>query len=258
MEKFRYKINEFEAEKMKFLKLINHEINTPQTKMDMAVQELLRKHSELKNSESIFAIKSSLKQLHKLISTMNKYHFYKEQFKPNYYPCDVIDLIKDVIDDKIMSSINSGRKLDIVKEISRNIPKILNMDCNAVTDVLNILVDNSIRFSPDNSRIIVGARLPLVEKEKLANKKTIVLYVSDQGKGIDKRQRDKIFKPFYEGGDINSHKSGTLEYLSGGLGLGLALAKQIVTALGGFITFESDPNVKTLFYILLPIENTKQ
>jgi signal transduction histidine kinase len=73
--------------------------------------------------------------------------------------------------------------------------------------------------------------------------------VHDTGIGIPKEEREKIFDSFYEIGSINTHKSGTYEFMSKGLGLGLSIAKKFALANGGSIHVESEENKGSSFII---------
>jgi signal transduction histidine kinase len=75
-----------------------------------------------------------------------------------------------------------------------------------------------------------------VEKEQNFCKISII----DNGKGIPIEQQEKIFSPSFT-------------TKSSGMGLGLAMVKNIVEITGGRISFESDVNVGTSFYIWLPV-----
>lgn len=70
------------------------------------------------------------------------------------------------------------------------------------------------------------------------------LSISDKGSGIDEKIKDKIFEPFFTTGGPES-----------GLGLGLAITKDIVNAMDGTIDFTSEKNKGTVFNISIPIEN---
>ena len=83
---------------------------------------------------------------------------------------------------------------------------------------------------------------------KTINKKKLVFYVKDTGIGIPKNKLKCVFERFYQVED-----SYTKDY--GGTGLGLSITKNIVNLLGGNIWVESELNVGTTFYFIIPINN---
>ena len=103
--------------------------------------------------------------------------------------------------------------------------------------ILDNLLGNAIKFTPTGGTITVQA------KEK---GKQIVLEVSDTGRGIPSDQLERIFERFYQ-------VDGSIWRRYGGMGLGLALVKEIVEAYDGRVTVESQLGVGSTFSILLPI-----
>ena len=112
-------------------------------------------------------------------------------------------------------------------------PKV-SIDLEKIRQVVIILLDNAIKYSPEGSEI----------KIKLAQREKELFYSNtDQGVGIPKEQQEKIFSRFFRADNV-SQKPGT--------GLGLYLAKGLVEAHGGKIWFESEENKGTTFCFTLP------
>jgi len=108
--------------------------------------------------------------------------------------------------------------------------------------LLNILM-NAIRFTKDNGKI--GVKTELIDNK-------ILVTVSDNGIGIPEDEIPKIFDKFYEIQKSSYHKSGTYEFLSGGAGLGLPIARAIVELHFGYIKVESEINRGSRFMIYFP------
>jgi signal transduction histidine kinase len=103
-----------------------------------------------------------------------------------------------------------------------------------ITRVIQNLVQNAIRHTPADGTVRVEAhRTP----------DRIEVVVEDSGEGIEPAALERIFEPFWRG---DTARSGP------GTGLGLALAKRIVEALGGSIAVESEPAKGSRFAIVLP------
>ncbi|HEX6208868.1 MAG TPA: HAMP domain-containing sensor histidine kinase [Actinomycetota bacterium] len=103
-----------------------------------------------------------------------------------------------------------------------------------VTRVLQNLIQNAIRHTPADGSVRVEARRDAGRLE---------IAVTDTGEGIPVGSLDRVFEPFWRG---DAARSGP------GSGLGLALAKRLVTAMGGDISVESRPREGSRFAVLLP------
>lgn len=104
--------------------------------------------------------------------------------------------------------------------------------------VLDNLVSNAIKYSPDGGEIEVGGR---------ADAYTATVFVRDQGVGISEADQEHIFERFFR-------VDGALSRKTQGTGLGLYLAKAIVEAHSGSIGVESRPGAGATFYITLPLQ----
>jgi two-component system sensor histidine kinase VicK len=105
-----------------------------------------------------------------------------------------------------------------------------------VTKVLEGLLSNAIKYSPQGGQITVRVeRTPDGQAH---------LSVQDKGPGIDPKRLPNIFDRTYQSDSASSHRFG-------GLGIGLALSKEIVNAHGGKIWVESKSSEGTTFHILL-------
>lgn len=106
-----------------------------------------------------------------------------------------------------------------------------------VNKVLNNLISNALKFTPEYGKINVT----LWRKESVLH-----VEVSDTGEGMDKETADNVFKPFYQGETASKHI---------GTGVGLALVKQVIDAVDGRISVESRMGEGTTFHIEIPINN---
>ncbi len=114
-------------------------------------------------------------------------------------------------------------------------------DERRLTQVLINLLSNALRFSPKGKKIVVSAEYhPEIEGHQFS--------ICDEGIGIPREHLPHIFDRFYRIDD--SRNRGT-----GGLGLGLAISKEIINAHGGNISVESTVNKGTCFTIQLPREH---
>jgi signal transduction histidine kinase len=149
-------------------------------------------------------------------------------------------LIRTTVEDVMPFANKRSQKLSI--EVERDIPHIM-MDRGGIRQVLVNLLLNSVRFTADGGNIVVRAK---------DSDQGIRIEVEDDGVGIPKAKLENIFESFYEVGDTDKHFSGTIEFKSGGMGLGLTIAKNIVAAHEGDIWAESELGKFTRIILTLP------
>jgi signal transduction histidine kinase len=117
-------------------------------------------------------------------------------------------------------------------------------DADDLHHALMNLVLNAIRFTPDGGAIHVSVtRGPA----------RVVVAVADTGIGIAPEVRPRLCEPFVTGGAVAYHHSDPIAFRSGGLGLGLAVARAIVADHGGALAFEDAPDGGTIVRLALPI-----
>lgn len=103
--------------------------------------------------------------------------------------------------------------------------------------VLDNLVSNAIKYSPDGGKITIGGEI---------DDQSVTIFVRDQGVGITESDQEHVFDLFYR-------VDGALSRKTQGTGLGLYLAKAIVEAHGGLIHVKSKPGTGSTFYFTLPL-----
>jgi two-component system sporulation sensor kinase C len=144
--------------------------------------------------------------------------------------------VEMVVDDIVTLLEPARRARDVRIEIDRgSAPLDAAMPEDLFRQIVHNLVQNAIEASPPGGVIHIGAA---VDQGELA------VTVSDQGPGIPEEERSQIYYPFYTTKDSHT---------TGGLGLGLAICKTSVTALGGTIDFESVQGQGTVFRVMLPL-----
>lgn len=115
-------------------------------------------------------------------------------------------------------------------------PLYLVGDPDRFEDVLSVLVDNACKYTPAGGEVALSTRLA---------RGSAVVEVSDTGIGIPERDLTAIFERFYRSDESRSPETG-------GFGLGLAIAKGTVEAMGGTITVESTLGSGSLFTVRVP------
>ncbi|WP_428665803.1 ATP-binding protein [Runella sp.] len=118
-------------------------------------------------------------------------------------------------------------------------------DEDKLEKIISNLLSNAFKFTPPNGRIAI--RVDYVPAKESKGGAMMNLTVTDTGIGIDAERLPRIFDRFYQVDDSQRrHYEGT--------GIGLALVKELVTALHGTITVESEPNLGSTFVLQLPCD----
>ena len=121
-------------------------------------------------------------------------------------------------------------------EVADDLPPTA-FDRDAVIQALINLMSNAVKYSGEDKRIEMGAR---VERDN------ITLWVRDHGPGIDERDVPHLFEKFYRGGD---HMTREVR----GAGLGLSIVHHIVSAHGGRMQVQSKLGEGSTFEMILPV-----
>jgi len=109
-------------------------------------------------------------------------------------------------------------------------------DQDQLVTALRNLIDNAIRYSPENTRVGVGIR---------AKDGLVAVSVTDQGEGLSPEDQERVFERFYRVDAARSRHTG-------GTGLGLSIVKHVVANHGGEVTLWSQPGQGSTFTIRLP------
>jgi len=132
-----------------------------------------------------------------------------------------------------INAVKKGVKIDV--SIDKNCMARINS--LLLEEALTNLIDNAVKYSPENSNISVECR---------KGKDNYTLSVQDQGNGIAAEHLPRIFERFYRVDKARSRKLG-------GTGLGLAIVKHIAQVHGGSVSVQSEVGKGSIFKIILPL-----
>lgn len=146
-----------------------------------------------------------------------------------------VGLLLEEIHQAMMPLAKRERQISILCQIPAKLPPV-QADRQRLAQVLQNLIRNAITYTPDGG--IIALSLRAIDNDYVA------LEVADTGIGIAPEEQDKIFERFYRTDTSRTRASG-------GFGLGLAIVRDFVTAMGGTITVQSTPGEGSCFQILL-------
>ncbi len=157
---------------------------------------------------------------------------------------DLKALVDEIVDEMSVKAQESG--VTFVKKFTEK-PVMVWGNKGYLQRVMNNLLDNAIKFSPDGGAVEVSVQVASADGEEEA-----MLTVKDNGIGIPPEKLDRIFERFYQ-------VDGSTTRRFGGAGIGLALVKEIVAAHGGRVWAESEgiPGKGATLYVVLPLASGK-
>jgi len=229
------KLAQINATKDEFIAIASHYLRTPLTVIRGNLT-LLSKSNNLQPNQNNF-IQNALANTNKLTVLAEQLLDLSKQNLSGLsliiQPTDLISIVKGI--QMNFQAISQIKGIPLIIESPSILPHV-KIDREKIMEAISILIDNSFKFS-DSGQI----KICLTNTQKL-----IKIQVIDQGIGIDKKIAPTLFQKFHRGTDYM-----TMRYQ--GVGLGLYIAKQIIEAHKGTLTFKSDPNKFTVFEINLPL-----
>lgn len=228
-------IKKHEQQKDDFIKMASHELKTPVTTIKGYVQLLLKMHGAGNDaflSSSLLTIDKQVGKLTKLITDLldltkietGSLHLNNERF-------NLAETVKEIVCD-LQTTIQTHRI--ILLELADG---YVHGDKDRISQVINNLITNAIKYSPGANSIIVE----LCEKDS-----NLVVSVQDFGIGIAQQEQHKIFERFYR-------VAGKDEKTFPGFGIGLFIVNEIISKHNGKVWVESEKDKGSKFYISLPL-----
>jgi two-component system sensor histidine kinase KdpD len=218
-----------EATSTALLRAVSHDLRTPLATMRTAVDGLLASGvSDADREELLASLDASAEQLERLIDDLLDLSRLQSGL--------IHPVLRTRSLDEVLPLAVAGHEPGLVRlEVDEPAP-LVSTDAGLLERVVANLVDNAVRHSAGTPVRVLAHVLP----------DTVEVIVVDRGPGIPPEQRGRMFEPFQRLGDTSS----------GGLGLGLAVARGLTEALGGTLSAEDTPGGGLTMVLALPRART--
>ena len=250
VEKLRaQRLKELDVAKSNLYTNITHEFRTPLTVIMGMTDQILGNDKEKnlihRNSRHLLNLINQMLDLAKLENGT---------LKLNLIQGDVIPFLRYLTE----SFQSFAESKEVALTFSSEVESLeMDYDAEKLQQIISNLLSNAIKFTPKGGEVVVSGQLKVVSGQlnRVSSSANLPLTtyhlqltVQDTGIGIPKEDLEHIFDRFYQVDDSSTRKSG-------GTGIGLALAKELVYLMRGDIRVESTVGRGTEFVLLIPIEN---
>ena len=233
-----------ETQKIKemFLANMSHEIRTPIHGIMNLTDILLKTEISSDQLKYLDAIKKSADNLRVIINDildLSKIEAQKMTFENTTFNLQqTIDSVIEIFKPRALE-----KNIQLIFNYQENLAENVNGDSVRLSQVINNLISNAIKFTHEGH-----VKIDVCTEEKNEKFCLVSFKISDTGIGIPQHKLTSIFDSFSQAGDDITRKYG-------GTGLGLSICKSLVELQGGMITVESKPGDGSIFTFRLAFEN---
>jgi signal transduction histidine kinase len=215
---------------------VAHEIRNPLGSIRLGVSMLRDSVNDAEALNTIELVERGIKHLNKLVVDVTQYSRQKELERSSVDLHESLERSIDLVTDKIHEKNATLEKHYAGRSI------VGQWDPYQIRQVFVNVIANAVDASQENAAVLISTEMlaPEADGDGQPPKHYARITIADQGRGMDKATRDRIFEPFF-----STKKRGT--------GLGLAIVKQIVEQHGGRISVASEPGEGSKFRIDLPV-----
>ena len=232
---------EQEEQRSTFISIISHELQTPIAIIKGYASTLARTDATFEPDtlhSRLVAIEEEADRLNKLVGNL----LYASRIQAGGLQMEITALdLAPLIQGVVRRLKAKCPDAEVTLAVPSNLPAVM-ADRERIEEVLQNLLDNAVKYSPQQARLAISCRVTGEE---------VIVSVSDAGMGIALRDQEQIFDRFHRAGDSRSRSAP-------GAGLGLYICRAIVEAHGGHIWVESTLRQGSTFLFSLPREEKAQ
>lgn len=235
-------IEDAHEQQKRFTADVSHELRTPLTALRMESEVALMDSKSSKQALRT-TLASNLEEVTKLEDLINNLlrltRLEAGNLEQQFEPLNSRTIADEAVEQVAKQA--ASRSISITTDVK---PAELTGDRASLTQLLIILLDNAIKYSPNGSTVQLTSH---------ANDRAVLFEVTDHGTGIEREALEHIFDRFYRGHQNSSRNKTATE----GYGLGLSIAKMIADLHKGTVTVSSRVDQGTTATVSLPLETTK-
>lgn len=233
MQENRRKVDEERQELQRLVSDISHQVKTPVSNLKMVTDTLLTKPvTDRERIDFLQGIRSQTDKLDFLFQALIK----TSRLETGAIRLKKRDcLLFDTLAQAMSGIVYGAEKKDIAVTVDCPEDLHLSHDSKWTAEALFNLLDNAVKYTPAGGKISVS-----VEQWEMYVK----VSVTDTGKGISESNQASIFQRFYRGEEVHDEP---------GVGIGLYLAREIITMQGGYIKVTSEIEKGSNFSVFLPV-----
>jgi signal transduction histidine kinase/tetratricopeptide (TPR) repeat protein len=240
----RMMARELELARLKsdFVSTVSHEFKSPLTSIRQLSEMLQsgRVLSETRRKHYYDVILEQSERLSRLVSNiLDLASIDDKRLRLDFSLVDMKELLTEIVVRARQQG--GGEEIPIKLDVDDHLP-LAFVDPGAITQIMNNLIDNAIKYSGESPNVSITVRIDNDE---------MVIRVEDEGIGIPQEEIEKVFERFYRVGDEFTRKVK-------GSGLGLALVKELVLAHKGTVRVSSEIGKGSLFTVRLPLARDEE
>lgn len=220
---------------------VAHELRTPLMAMQATV-EAMQDGVMPADQDNLATVAVEVRRLSRLVDAMLRLSRMENGTTPLHMEkCDVVALASELVTVHVQLFQDNGITLSFENETGHQ-KFMAELDPDLIREAMVNLISNALRYTPDGGTVWVRVG---------RDRRNVRLSVQDTGMGIAKEDIPRVFSRFWR-------SDASRERVAGGLGVGLALTKEIVDRHNGTITVDSEEGVGTTFTLKLPITHRKK
>ena len=233
MQENRRLVDEERKELQTLVSDISHQVKTPISNLKMATDTMLEKHmTETERIDFIHGIRSQTDKLDFLFQALVKTSRLETGvIQLDKKPSRLFDTVAQAVSGIVYEA--EQKKIAVFVDCSEDF--VVSHDSKWTSEAIFNLLDNAVKYTKTGGKITVSVVLWEMYVE---------IKVTDTGKGISESNQAAIFQRFYREEEVHEQQ---------GIGIGLYLAREIVTRQGGYIRVISEPGKGSEFSIMLPL-----
>lgn len=242
LRKSNAQLQRLDEAKDEFISMASHQLRTPLTSIkgyiDMVLEGDAGEIDDMQRHLLSEAFSSSERMVHLINDFLNVSRLQTGKFIIEKVPTDMAKLVRQEVD---LLEVNAHqRQMTFDLKLGKTIPKLM-VDEGKIRQVVMNFLDNSLYYSHADTAIVVRLK---------AKDGQLELTVKDTGIGVPEKEQMHLFTKFYRASNARRQRPD-------GTGVGLFLAKKVITAHGGRILFRSEEGKGSTFGFVLPIDTLR-